>query len=197
MKIFATSDIHNNLEVVEKLKQIEADLIVICGDIHSPETLEKIRIILADKDWFYIRGNMDDLDVSHDSNYLGEQKDNLVPFEWVLTTPFGTYREKNEEELKEELDKLSVNNNSIIVAHNPPFGAGDKIPAGVNVGSHSILEFIKEKQPKIYLCGHIHEDFGDYKIGETLVFNCACLGDGVLRGWYIDTKSLEYEKVEM
>ena len=61
----------------------------------------------------------------------------------------------------------------IIISHGPPFGVGDQTSRGDRCGSHSLLRHIEQYQPKLVLCGHIHEGYGSYKIGETLVVNCA------------------------
>lgn len=124
--------------------------------------------------------------------------------------PFNTNREANENKIRYELEKLEkygvnscsimeprkIDRNSIIVAHESPFECLDVTLKGNNVGSKSVREFIKRVKPKIWLCGHIHEGFGQNKIGNTLVFNCACdhIKD-LLRGWLIDTENLNFEKV--
>jgi len=204
MKIFVTSDIHGNYDVIKKLEIVKehADLVVICGDVGDEHDLHRVHDMLVGSDWIYIRGNCDDFDVSNDKNYLSEPKvfgrQDFIPFEGILTTPFNTYRETNEEGLQEQLSKIENTVASIIVAHNPPFCLGDEIAGSkINVGSKSISSFIANKKPKIYLCGHIHESYTNGEIGNSLVFNCACPGTGELRGWLIDTESLEFENVEI
>ena len=97
-----------------------------------------------------------------------------------------------------ELHKLNANHNSIIVAHTPPFGAGDILYSGIHCGSKSVRNWIEEVQPKIWLCGHIHEDNSVSDIDNTLVFNCACYHtDNKLRGWLIDTDTMDYKEVEI
>lgn len=67
---------------------------------------------------------------------------------------------------------------------------------GEHCGSHSVRNWIEQIQPKLWLCGHIHENNSASWIGKTLVLNCACWHtDGVLRGWLIDTETMEYEDV--
>jgi len=92
------------------------------------------------------------------------------------------------------LEKLDIRKNSIIMAHCPPYLAQDKIHSGEHVGSKAISKCIEVMRPKIWLCGHIHEDYGVSKIGETLVINCACDNlKGKLRGVIFDTERLQYE----
>mgnify|MGYP002408877670 FL=1 len=196
MKIFATADIHGNRVIIDKLNDIvdEVDLILICGDIGGKgirgKTFKQFseyqkedavylcnvldnfkidsRFILGNDDWFELEHN----------KYLKSSElidgTQLIPFEYVSITPFNTNREVNENKLEYELNKLMADNNSIIVAHTPPLGAGDIIYNGTRVGSKSVRKWIGEVQPEIWLNGHIHEDNTVTQIGRTLVFNCSC-----------------------
>ena len=221
MKIFATSDIHGIYNIMDKIKNIanNVDLILICVDIGGKDlsartfteyskyqkqhaeylcnnVIDKIdtpcRFILGNDDWF-----------EFESKYYLTKKEvindiELIPFEFVKITPFETNREANESKLIYELNKLEVTQNSIIVAHTPPLGAGDILYNGEHCGSKSIKYWIKNTQPKIWFCGHIHEDNSVSKINNTLVVNCACrYPNDTLKGWIVDSDTLEHEKVEM
>ncbi|NLV21493.1 MAG: hypothetical protein GXY49_05855 [Syntrophomonadaceae bacterium] len=59
-----------------------------------------------------------------------------------------------------ELSKIQVQPDTIIVAHEVPYGCLDEIYSGQRVGSTAIREFLRDKQPSKWLCGHIHESFG-------------------------------------
>jgi uncharacterized protein len=72
---------------------------------------------------------------------------------------------------------LKENPGSILITHNPPYGHVDAAYNGKHVGSKIILRAIKKHQPKIVLCGHIHEAKGESKIGKTKVYNLGCCGD--------------------
>lgn len=218
MRIFATSDIHGNKIIMDKLRIIadKADLILVCGDIGGKNTINKTfmqfstyqkqdtdylcsvledipiptRFILGNDDWFEYANR----------HYLTEPENiegiPLIPFEYVLITPFNTNREVNENKLNYELHKITADHNSIIVAHTPPIGAGDILYNGDHCGSRSVRNWIEEVQPKIWLCGHIHENNSVSTIGATFVFNCACwYQDDILKGWLIDTDTMEYEEV--
>ena len=219
MRIFATSDIHGNKSIIEKLRSVDSkvDLILICGDVGGKgysfrknfkeasaaqrmdaaylDTFLKSlpspsRFILGNDDWFEYDGR----------HYLSKPETIaglcLVPFEWVGLTPFNTNREANDNKINYELTKLQADRNSIIVAHEPPYGCGDMLLRGSRCGSLAVRSWIEQVQPKLWLCGHIHEDNSVNKIGDTLVFNCACRYEtGALKGWLIDTDSLEFEKV--
>jgi uncharacterized protein len=67
---------------------------------------------------------------------------------------------------------------TILVTHEPPFDTkADEIMPGSHVGSKSLRNFIKETQPDIHICGHIHESAGAMsKLGKTLVINAGPKG---------------------
>lgn len=220
MKIFATSDLHGNRKIMDKLNTIAPDvgLLLVCGDIGGKDGRGKTfrqfseyqkldadylssvlngiktesRFILGNDDWFEYT----------DSRYL-QQPDiisglTFIPFEYVLLTPFNTNREVNDNKLAYELGKLSADGNTVMVAHTPPLGSGDILYNGSHCGSRSVREWIEEVQPKLWLCGHIHEDNSATFIGNTLVLNCACnYPDGVLRGWIVDTDIMDCKAVEL
>ena len=220
MKIFATSDIHGSRKIMDKLSIVapDVDLILVCGDIGGKDgrgktfrqfseyqkldadylssALKNIdtesRFILGNDDWF----ECDDINYLQNAETIGGL--NFVPFEYVLLTPFNTNREVNDNKLEYELDKLSADRNTIVVAHTPPLGAGDILYNGSHCGSRSVRAWIEEVQPKLWLCGHIHEDNSAIWISDTLVLNCACnYPDGVLRGWIVNTDTMDYEAVEI
>ena len=63
------------------------------------------------------------------------------------------------------------------MTHSPPYGFGDKISNGEHVGSKDLLNIIKENVgPEFHVFGHIHEDYGIWKDGETTFINAAFAG---------------------
>jgi uncharacterized protein len=61
---------------------------------------------------------------------------------------------------------------AILVVHSPPHGHCDASSAGEHLGSTAVLEAIEQKQPRLAVCGHIHESWGaESAIGPTKVFN--------------------------
>lgn len=216
MIIFATSDTHNNNVILKKLKKFlqenKFDYIIHCGDIGGKaincHTLMEFSIYqyehyLYFKQEFpqvlYILGNDDWFEANPlDNKYLLSNAcvPDFIGFEWVNITPFNTNREANENKIWYELNKLDICHDSIIISHAPPYRCQDKTDFGKSVGSKSIKKFITNKQPKLWLCGHIHESFCVDKVGNTTVFNCSCEpGKDLLRGWIIDTDTLDYKKV--
>jgi len=64
----------------------------------------------------------------------------------------------------------------VLVLHSPPHGHVDTSSRGDHLGSRAILEAIEERRPRLAVCGHIHESWGQESlIGATPVHN---LGPG-------------------
>ena len=67
----------------------------------------------------------------------------------------------------------------IVVSHSPPLGYLDRLSDkdsqrfGPHIGSGCLLEYIERHQPKLVVCGHVHNDAGEATIGKTLVVNTA------------------------
>jgi len=61
----------------------------------------------------------------------------------------------------------------VVLSHAPPRnGLVDRTHFGRNVGSTALREFIDRLQPRLVLCGHIHEGRGSEQLGQTTVVNC-------------------------
>jgi Icc-related predicted phosphoesterase len=76
----------------------------------------------------------------------------------------------------------------ILLSHGPPYGRGDFVPPGrysregEHVGAKSLLTTIKDKQPRLLVCGHIHEDRGRWRYSNTTIRNVALVDDNYERG---------------
>lgn len=89
----------------------------------------------------------------------------------VPTTPFGDWScDLNEEEAAALLDRCAKVD--VLITHSPPKGLGDRISGGISVGSVAIRNAIDRLQPKLAVCGHVHDSWGARgKIGRTEVAN--------------------------
>jgi Icc-related predicted phosphoesterase len=109
---------------------------------------------------------------------------------WANRTPWETYREEDEDDLKKRIDDMlqSVTaepERTIYSLHCPPYATGlDDAPqltaemdlkdAGrstVPAGSTAVRQAIEEHQPALSLHGHIHEARGTTRLGKTLCIN--------------------------
>lgn len=204
MKILCTSDIHGNLTIYKKIKEIcnneNIDLLLLGGDLLPKSNLfsyedlkslqenyiENIDDILKDinSDIMYIYGNDDltDKDLKYGqkiSNKIVTYKGiDFMGFDWVNKTPFNSNREKSEEELYSLFNKLYKNYNKenplIILAHCALKDILDLVSRQENVGSYTLRNMIEYCNPLGYIHGHIHEDYGLDKLNNTYIFNSSC-----------------------
>ena len=129
----------------------------------------------------------------------------LVSTGWANPTPWNTFRELPEPELRERIDGLVAQvadpHRAIFNFHAPPYGSNlDNAPkldpdmnyvaggqALVPVGSRAVRESILAYGPPLSLHGHIHEGKGAVKIGSTLAVNPgSSYEDGVLQAAIVD-----------
>ncbi len=76
----------------------------------------------------------------------------------IPCTPFGDWSVDLSE--KEALDFLpDVNKKFVFISHSPPHSCLDQLTNGQNMGSKSVLSYIKKTKPEFVVCGHIHEQW--------------------------------------
>jgi Icc-related predicted phosphoesterase len=149
---------------------------------------------------------------------LGEQNTieldgfTMVSTGWANPTPWNTFRELPEDQLRSRIDELLADvpdkRRAIFNFHAPPYGSNlDNAPkldadmryvsggqALVPVGSHAVRDAIVEYGPVLSLHGHIHEGRGAVKIGRTLAVNPgSTYEDGVLQAAIVDLDSKKGE----
>jgi hypothetical protein len=189
MKVLFFTDLHADKIALKELikKSKEADLIVCAGDLSVlgkgfGEMLEdldnigkKILIIPGNNETpNFLEEGIDDYNNFiniHDSVY----QDLNIKFLGIgggTISPFNTPYEMSEGEFNKILSKHS-DDITVLVSHTPPKNTIlDKTKTGLNIGSTSVLSWIKKNQPKICCCGHLHENSGkELMIGNTLCFN--------------------------
>jgi hypothetical protein len=129
----------------------------------------------------------------------------LVSTGWANPTPWNTFRELPEDELRARIDELVANvadpRRAIFNFHAPPYGSNlDNAPkldadlkyvsggqALIPVGSRAVRDAINAYNPVLSLHGHIHEGRGAVKIGRTLAVNPgSTYEDGVLQAAIVD-----------
>lgn len=67
----------------------------------------------------------------------------------------------------------------VLVTHGPPFGLGDSVSRGsvlqVCLGDEDLMTAICRKRPRLHVCGHIHEGYGDREYLDTRFVNASIL----------------------
>lgn len=219
MKFLVISDIHGNLENLDKLdeKFQLADAVLFGGDFSLFEHEETGKPVLEKltkkhEKIFAVLGNCDNPDFLEEIENADVSVQGTVTYDegiaiagsgggskFTGTTPF----ERSEEELVSDFDVIENSSeecadenghwsNLILIMHNPPKDTEcDKIPNGVHVGSQALRDFIEKRTPFLVVTGHIHESAGISKIGDTTVINPGSLGEEGKYGWVTASKDSE------
>jgi hypothetical protein len=66
-----------------------------------------------------------------------------------------------------------VRRETVLVAHPPPLGVLDRAFGMLHAGSPGLRDLIRQTEPRLLICGHIHEAAGSERMGRTLVVNAA------------------------
>ncbi len=188
MRLLAFSDLHRDLDQAAKLVEMSADADVVIGagdfaSVHEglEETIDALAAI--ERPTVLVPGNNETEDalreasagwtaatVLHGSGATVEGAEfyglgagvPVTPWEWSFDLEDGTAGEM--------LNTCPAR--AILVLHSPPKGHCDSNGSGMHFGSPTLLGAIEEKQPRLAVCGHIHESWGcESRIGETPVRN--------------------------
>ncbi|MCX8179193.1 MAG: metallophosphoesterase [Candidatus Aenigmarchaeota archaeon] len=205
MKLLVIGDNHNDLEnminFLEKLKELDFDVIVYVGDFTDTGvkgfTQEDIAKLLIEelktlkKPIIAVPGNNDHVNIiklleKEGISIHGQGKIiNGVGFYGFggAQTPFKTLYEPTEDEIRKGLERsfIQVMNAEIKVqvTHCPPINSKlDLTLTGFHVGSQTIRNFIEKYSPTVAVCGHIHESRGVDYINKTLVLNPGRFAEG-------------------
>ena len=183
--IVAFSDLHCRHDFVGEILDAarNADLVIGAGDFghmrkRTEETLGWLAP-LADKA-IYVPGNAESVEETRAATTArvlhGEATEmaGLKIFGLgyaVPITPFGSWScDLSEGEAAKLL--AAMDEADILVTHSPPKGVADKTSSGASVGSEAIRAAIERVQPRLALCGHIHDSWGVRgRIGATEVVN--------------------------
>jgi uncharacterized protein len=203
IRILGMADLHGHAERLTRLEDLDADLIVFCGDLHNGGTPEEARPVaetLASLGLpvLIVPGNMDPkgfvLDLWKDSGLRVMQGRSFQSGE-IGFVGFGGMAIRDIARINDQLrfylpmndayEKLSSIDNEIsgsswkvVLSHQPPRGACDVIYSGESVGSVSLRRYVDDFCPDLVICGHIHEDRGRAELGKTTVVNVGELRQG-------------------
>ncbi len=198
MLIYAVADIHGRRDRIaligNKVLKHKPDVLVVAGDITNYIRPEPVIAELNDMPApvLAIRGNSDLNRVEKlfekypniSSLHLKEVVINCVTFTGVSGTmpvPFSSLISFREKHVIDRL-KLLVKRDTVLVAHPPPRGTLDEVLGRFHAGCRRLQKIVVNIQPRLLICGHIHERPGALFVGQTLVVNCSVgrKGAGVL-----------------
>ena len=178
VNILAFSDLHRNVDAAQAIVDAsrEADVVVGAGDFATQgmglrDTIDLLRAVLAPL--VIVAGNHDDLDELRDACSAGNAIHVLhgeaatvagIPFFGLgFEIPSGRRRDSWNRQLDEqEAAKLmrTCPPGAVLVTHSPPFGCADVQRNGAHEGSRAIRDAVMSAQPRLHLCGHIHQAWG-------------------------------------
>lgn len=192
MRILAFSDLHCDLEQAARLAEMsaEADVVIGAGDFASiherlEETINALSGITTPT--VLVPGNnerLEDLEEAavswpaavvlhgNSTEILGQTFYGLGG--GIPVTPWSWSFDVEDSEAETMLESLT--GDAVLVLHSPPKNHCDAAGDGLRLGSPAIAAAIERAQPKLAVCGHIHESWGQRSsIGRTEIAN---LGPG-------------------
>lgn len=188
MRIYAVADVHARPDRIDRIRRnithYVPDVLVIAGDITSyrrpAEVLDKFNPLPVPV--LVVRGNTDlkRMEKLFDAyanifhlhlRRVKIQAVNFVGISGTIPVPFRSRIGFRQKSLMRQL-KVLLDRESIFIAHPPPYGTLDRVMGKLHAGAGFVKDLIVEIQPRLLLCGHIHEDFGHARIGNTHVVNC-------------------------
>lgn len=189
MRVYAVADIHAKPGLIGKVRSAVADyspdVVVIAGDINNyanPHTafgpLDNLGVpVLA------VRGNTDlswqercfDRYANITHLHLHRMRIRGIPFSGISGTVPVPFRSRVRF-FEKALLRAAANQictQTVLVVHPPPYGTLDRVLGRLSAGSRGVAALISACSPKVVLCGHIHENAGALRLGDTLVVNCS------------------------
>ena len=190
MKILAFSDLHRDKKAASVIAaaSAEADLVVGAGDFGTAgegigDVIAILREITAPS--VLVSGNHDNLDdlraacrgwasctILHGENTIIDGVSFFgIGMEIPRRADFAWNSHMSEDDAGLELSKCP--DDAILVTHSPPYGGACDIQSnGAHEGSTAIQAAVRNKRPRLCLCGHIHHSWGsEYSIGRSRVIN--------------------------
>ncbi|MEA3279141.1 MAG: metallophosphoesterase [Thermodesulfobacteriota bacterium] len=198
MLIYAVADIHGRCDRIaligNKVLKHRPDVLVVAGDITNYIRPEPVIAELNDipAPVLTIRGNSDLNRVEK----LFDKYPNIFPLHLkeivvdgisftgvsgTMPVPFSSLISFREKHVIDRL-RLFVKRDTVLVAHPPPRGTLDEVLGRFHAGCRRLQKIVVNTQPRLLICGHIHERPGALFVGETLVVNCSMgrKGAGIL-----------------
>jgi Icc-related predicted phosphoesterase len=193
VRILAFSDLHCDLEQGAKLVEMsaEADVVIGAGDFASVhEGLEETigTLVAIEAPTVLVPGNNETVDalraaaadwsaatVLHGEGTTIDGVEFFGLGAGIPLTPWEWSFDLDDEAATEMLAPCPQG--AALVLHSPPRDHCDSAGNGSHFGSPALLRAIEEKQPRLAVCGHIHESWGcESQIGPTPVRNLGPAG---------------------
>lgn len=189
MLIYAAADVHGKSHRIGCIERQVAlhrpDILVLAGDISrrlKPQAMLS-RLDRLGLPVLLIRGNSDSRRLTRllpsyprlRSVHLSMTRIDGVEIVGVggtLPLPFHSRLGIREADTVTRLSRM-LQANSVLLVHPPPYGIRDRVLGRFHAGSRAVKRLVERCSPALVICGHIHEQSGVEKSGETVVVNCA------------------------
>ena len=189
MRIVCISDTHGQ---EADLKIPDGDMLIHAGDLTLRGTAlqinqsldyfaklpHKYKVIIAGNHDFGLESKDPDIVIPQGITYLENNSvtiDGLKIWGSPVCTPYYDWAFMWDERKREILYESIPDDVDIIINHGPAFGVLDYTTKQTNAGCEFLLKRIKEINPKLFVCGHIHENYGEREIDGTKFVNAAIL----------------------
>lgn len=195
MKFIAISDTHGKHAKIELPK---GDVLLHAGDISSRGTENEVLDFLS---WFsaqdhkyklFIAGNHDFYFEKNASEFISK----IIPENVIYLCDYGVqieginiwgspvspwfynwaFNRHRGDDIKKHWNKIPPQTD-LLITHGPVFGKLDKTTRGEQVGCVDLLNTIEKIEPKIHVCGHIHEAYGEVSSSKTKFLNASVLDE--------------------
>ena len=211
MLIYAVADIHADPERIKKIRHIvssrQPDVLVVAGDavsyIRPGPVFERfnsmgvpVLMVRGNSDPGYVEKYLKKF-INVQSLHLNTVTIKKIPFTGLSGTiplPFRNRVRFFEKDLAEKAQRL-IDSKTVFVAHPPPRGSLDRVMNRFHSGSKMVRALVEEKQPRLLICGHIHEAAGIETIGQTTVVNCGMPKTG--KGMMIELEQKDKPVIEL
>ena len=188
MKLLVFSDLHRDLAAANTIvkRAEDVDVVIGAGDFAVKRRgIEDVLEILSSiaRPSVLVPGNgesdeelraaccgWNDAHVLHGSGITIDGVDFFGIGGGIPITPFGSWSfDFSEQEAQLMLE--SCPRDAVLVSHSPPYGHVDDV-GGINFGSRSLLDTIGLVSPRLVVCGHIHNCWGQSStLGPTYILN--------------------------
>jgi len=188
MIIQCAADFHGNRDkyktFFKSVKDEKPDIIILPGDLGYIDEKEYDIPVPA----FAVHGNMDGMLFLNKIKIVDETLFLIDNIRFLgLGWNFSDVVKDEDKEIKIEEAEFDI-----IISHIPPYKTKDRTFIGTHIGNKKLRKLMDVKRPSFVLCGHVHEDAGYDKFGDTIVINCSIGKKGAYT--IIDT---EEEKIRM
>lgn len=189
MRLVCLSDTHN---LHDALDVPDGDLLLHAGDFTGRGTESEIAafgaflarlphrhkiVVAGNHDFLFERDRARAVELLGDVTYLQDARADIEglgvwgsPWQpWFCDWAFNLERG----ELLARKWNLIPDDTDILVTHGPPQGFLDRTERGEHVGCEALTEAVARIAPKLHVFGHIHEDRGTLRKGNTLFVNAS------------------------